>query len=124
MTAAWINWRRRLGLAAVASIALLGFAGLRAAAGESATTATASRAQTERIVNFEYRPTPLRVGAGTTVVFSNQSSVTHTATANGGSFDTGQIRPGRSARVTFRRPGIYLFHCTIHPFMHGKIIVR
>jgi plastocyanin len=124
MTAGWVNWRRRLGLALVTAIAVLSFAGLRTAAGESATEATASRAQTEKIANFEYQPTPLRVSAGTRVVFSNQSSVTHTATQNGGGFDTGNIRAGKTASVTFKRPGVYVFHCSIHPFMHGKIVVK
>lgn len=123
MTAGWVNWRRRLGLALVAAIAALSFAGLRVAAGESATEATASRVRSERIANFEYHPTPLTVRAGTTVVFSNQSRVTHTATENGGGFDTGRIKPGRAASVTFKRPGTYVFHCQIHPFMHGKIVV-
>jgi plastocyanin len=124
MTAGWVKWRRRLGLASVAAIAALSFAGLRAAAGESATEATASRAKTERIANFEYHPTPLTVSAGTKIVFSNQSHVTHTATENGGGFNTGHIKPGETASVTLDKPGTYVFHCEIHPFMHGKIIVR
>jgi len=126
MTADRVNWRRRLGLAFVTAIAVLSFAGLRVAAGESATgpSATASAAKTEAMANFEYKPTPLTVSAGTRVVFANRSGVAHTATQNGGGFDTGTIRPGKTASVTFKRPGTYLFHCTIHPFMHGKIVVR
>lgn len=125
MTAGWDNWRRRLALAFVTAIAVASLAGLRAAAGQSATdpSATASRAASERIANFSFRPTPLRVGAGTRVVFSNQDSTAHTATQNGGGFDTGRIKPGKSAAVTFKRPGTYPFHCSIHPFMHGKVIV-
>ncbi len=121
--AGWVNWRRRLGLVFVTAIAVASFAGLRAAAGESA-TATASRAKTERIANFEYQPTPLTVSAGTKVDFSNQSKISHTATENGGGFATGVIKPGETASVTFKRPGTYVFHCSIHPFMHGKIVVR
>ena len=101
-------------------------AGLRAAAGQSATdqSAIASRAASERIANFSFQPTPLTVSAGTRVVFTNQDSTTHTATQNGGGFATGRIRPGKSAAVTFKRPGTYLFHCSIHPFMKGKIVVE
>lgn len=126
MTAGWNSWRRRLALAFVTAIALASFAGLRAAASQSATdpAATASRAATERVVDFAYRPTPLTVSAGTRVVFSNQGRTAHTATQNGGGFDTGRIRPGKAASVTFKRRGTFLFHCTIHPFMHGRIVVR
>ena len=113
-------------MAAVTAIAVASLAGLRAAAGESATgpTATASHAATERIANFEYHPTPLVVSPGTKVVFSNRSGITHTATENGGGFNTGRIKPGATASVTFKRPGTYVFHCMIHPFMHGKIVVK
>ena len=126
MTTGWDNWRRRLAIAFVAAVAVASLAGLLAAAGQSATDhgATASRAASERIANFSFRPTPLTVGAGTRVVFSNQDSTAHTATQNGGGFDTGRIRPGKSAAVTFKRPGTYLFHCSIHPFMKGKIVVK
>ncbi len=125
MTAGSLNWRWRLGLALVTAFAALSFVGLRAAAGESATAAaTASRAGGVSIVSFEFKPTPLAVHAGTRVTFSNRSGTTHTATENGGGFDTGRIGPGDSASVTFKRPGTYLFHCSIHPFMHGRIVVR
>jgi plastocyanin len=126
MTAAGLNWRQRLGFALVAAIAALSLAGLHAAAGESATgpSATASRAKTVGIANFVYHPTPLTIGAGTRVSFANRSGVAHTATQNGGGFDTGRIKPGKVISVTFKRPGTYLFHCTIHPFMHGKIVVK
>ena len=46
------------------------------------------------IAHFKYSPTPLHVGKGTTVVFSNTSKVKHTATRNG-SFNTGKIAPGK-----------------------------
>jgi plastocyanin len=118
------HWRRRVGLAFVTAIAVLSFVGLRAAAGESATEATASGGTTVGIVDFSFRPTPLTVSAGTKVTFSNRSGITHTATANGGGFDTGRIEPGTTASVTFKRPGTYSFHCSIHPFMHGKIVVK
>ena len=74
------------------------------------------------IAHFKFSPTPLHVGKGTTVVFSNTSKVKHTATRKG-SFNTGKIAPGSSVSVRFTAPGTYAYHCTIHPEMHGKIIV-
>ncbi len=55
-------------------------------------------------------------------MFGNRDRVAHTATRRG-SFNTGRIRPGRSVAVRFSRRGVYAFHCMIHPFMHGKIVV-
>jgi plastocyanin len=118
-----VNWRRRVGMALIAAIAVLSLAGLRAAAGESATVSRAGSA-TQKIVDFEFQPTPLRVGVGTRVVFANRGMVVHTATANAGGFDTGEIKPGNSKAVSFKRAGTFLFHCEFHPFMHGKIVVK
>lgn len=100
-------------------LALLGLRGQVAAAGE---TATASRGPTVSIVDFAFRPGTLTVAKGSTVTFSNTSDMTHTATREGG-FDTGLIKPGRSASVHFGHRGTFRFHCLIHPSMHGKIVV-
>ncbi len=75
------------------------------------------------IRSFAFHPHTLTVGRGTRVVFANRSSVTHTATRGGG-FDTGRIRPGHSVAVRFASPGVFTYHCKIHSFMHGKIVVR
>ncbi len=75
------------------------------------------------ISGFAFHPHALRVKRGTKVVFANSDSTAHTATRRG-SFNTGHIRPGHSITVKLRRAGVYAYHCTIHPFMHGKIVVR
>jgi plastocyanin len=82
-----------------------------------------ARAVRVGISDFAFHPHALRVRRGTKVVFANRDRVAHTATRRG-SFNTGRIRPGHSATVRFSRRGVYAFHCTIHPFMHGKIVVR
>ena len=46
----------------------------------------------------------------------------HTATDKG-AFDTGRIKPGHSVSVRFGHKGTFSYHCSIHPFMHGKIVV-
>jgi plastocyanin len=84
--------------------------------------AQASRAKTVDVSNFEFHPRTLSVGKGGRVVFSNSSGTAHTAT-DVGAFDTGRIKPGHSATVRFERRGTFSYHCKIHPFMHGKIVV-
>jgi plastocyanin len=118
------HWRRRVGLAFVTAIAVLSFVGLRAAAGQSATSATGSIGRTVGMVDFTYDPAPLRVSPETRVTFSNRSGIGHTATENGGGFDTGRVKPGESATIAFTRPGTYGFHCSLHPSMRGRIVVR
>jgi plastocyanin len=75
------------------------------------------------ISNFEYDPDAVRVEAGGKVTWLNEDSVAHTATAEDGSFDTGEIDEGKLKSETFKQPGTYVYHCEIHPQMHGTIEV-
>lgn len=90
-----------------------------------AAPAAATPRHAEVYVQFSaYGPSQLDVLPGTTVVWSNVSSRTHTVTAYNGSFDSGHLAPGRRFRFTFTRPGEYQYHCTIHPSIFGEIDVR
>lgn len=103
---------------ALAVLALaLGLIGARGAI----SSARASGAAKVTINHFAFHPPTLTVSAGTRVVFSNTSNIAHTATRK--SFNTGRIKPGKSVAVTFKRKGTFAYHCSIHPFMHGKVIV-
>ena len=84
--------------------------------------AGASGAKTVSISHFEFHPPTLNIAKGTKVVFSNSSGTAHTATDKG-AFDTGHIKPGHSVAVRFTQKGTFSYHCEIHPFMHGKIVV-
>ncbi|HVY76984.1 MAG TPA: cupredoxin domain-containing protein [Solirubrobacterales bacterium] len=84
--------------------------------------AGASAAKAVRIEGFEFLPGTLRVNKGARVVFTNSSSVVHTATDRG-AFDTGRIKAGGSVAARFRQRGTFRYHCKIHPFMRGKIVV-
>ena len=84
--------------------------------------AQASKATTVDISHFEFHPPTLAVAKGTRVVFANSSGTAHTATDKG-AFDSGRIKPGHSFAVRFERKGTFRYHCEIHPFMKGKIVV-
>jgi len=85
--------------------------------------ATASAAKTVQIKGFAFKPATLTINRGARVAFANASNVPHTAT-RGGSFDTRRIAPGKSAVVRFSRRGTFAYHCKIHLFMKGKVVVR
>jgi plastocyanin len=110
-----------MALAAVASgLALVATVGLAASAGEPA---RASRVATVTIAHFEFQPATVAVARGSKVRFSNASGTTHTASRKG-SFDSGHIEPGTSAAIRFNRKGVFPYHCRIHPFMKGKVVVN
>ena len=77
------------------------------------------------ISNFKFSPASLTVKPGAGVTVTNQDSTAHTATADDGqSFDTGTLDQGASQTISVSKPGSYPYHCSIHPFMHGTLVVK
>jgi plastocyanin len=78
-----------------------------------------------KIDNFAFSPATLTVAGGARIAVTNDDGTAHTLTADDGhSFDTGSIDSRSSSTVTAPKPGRYPFHCSIHPFMHGTLVVR
>jgi plastocyanin len=77
----------------------------------------------DTISDFKFTPATITIHVGDTVTWTNEGPSPHTATAKDGSFDTGTLKKGASASHTFSAPGTYSYICTIHPFMHGSIVV-
>jgi plastocyanin len=61
---------------------------------------------------------------GNIVSWTNEDSTEHTVTADDGSFDSGPISPGDTFENTIDSPGDFGYHCAIHPFMTGVVIVE
>jgi len=104
----------RRGFIAVASSALLI---LIASPAQAASQVT--------IQDYSFSPTPIAVGQGGSVVWNNNGPHAHTSTSDLASFwDTGTLPSGTpSTAVAFPAAGTYSYHCSIHPFMHGKVRV-
>lgn len=91
----------------------------------STTTSTpTTTASAISIAGLAFNPANLAVSAGTTVTWTNNDSVSHTVTADNGTFDSGVIPPGGTYSHTFTAAGTVTYHCTIHPFMHGSVIAQ
>lgn len=112
----------RLGLStALIALALLAApaAQTESAAGASA---TASATKTVQIKGFAFKPATVKIDRGSQVSFANSSDAAHTATGAG--FDTKRIAPGKSAAIRFKKAGTFAYHCKIHSFMKGKVVVE
>lgn len=111
--------RSRLFAVVLAAVLLL------AARGSNHPAATSvSRPDTIVIKNFTFSPMSITVAPGATVTVHNEDSTTHTLTATGGAFNTGDIAPG--ATKTFiapHRAGTYSYICSIHQYMTGTLEV-
>jgi plastocyanin len=123
--------RHLIGVLALLSLPLAACGGGGGGGGSSSTTSSGSSASgatssnAVKIDNFKFTPPTVTVTHGTRVTVTNDDSTTHTATAdNGNSFDTGDVDPGSSKNFTVTKPGRYAYHCTIHPFMHGAVVVK
>jgi plastocyanin len=75
------------------------------------------------IQNFAFNPSPLTVPVGSTVTWTNGDSTAHTTTSDNGTWDSGALSQGASFSFTFSQAGTYTYHCAIHPYMSGTIIV-
>lgn len=66
---------------------------------------------------------PLTISPGTTVLWVNRDSVSHTATSEVGAWMSEVIEPGEDFEVEFDTPGTFTYFCELHPNMRGAVIV-
>ena len=81
-------------------------------------------ATTVRIANLAFDPPTITVATGTTVAWTNDDAVPHTATALDGTFDSGIFDPGATFSHTFAAPGAFDYRCNLHPEMRGTVVVE
>jgi plastocyanin len=96
--------------------------------GQAAATAeiagTISMVEPADPTQWGFDPKTLTVQAGQAVKFTNTGKISHTATQSQGAFDTGFLKGGESATLTFDTPGTYTFFCQPHPWMQGTVVVE
>lgn len=76
------------------------------------------------VFDYKYHPADISVPRGAEVTWVNDDKVQHTATERNGQWDTTVLSEGEAIQIKFSRPGTYNYHCTIHPYMTGKLTVR
>ena len=91
--------------------------------GDVETGAEPAKSEKVDIVEFTYQPDPVVVQAGGKVIWQNQDTAPHTATADDDSWDTGTIEKGKIGSETFKEPGTFAYFCEVHPDMRGTVEV-
>jgi len=89
--------------------------------------AEAAEANAVTIDNYQFAPATLTIPAGTTVTWVNQDSDIHSVAADDGDpmmFKSAGLDTDDKFTFTFAKAGTYLYHCTLHPHMTGKIVVQ
>jgi plastocyanin len=130
---------RRLGMAAgiAMSLALTACAGSSQAqshvehsAAAAPTTASSNAAvsavatNSVSIKNFAFSPSRITVKPGTKVTWVNHDEDAHTVSFQSTlKVTSNPLQGNQSFSYTFEKPGTYNYICSIHPFMHGTVIV-
>lgn len=76
------------------------------------------------IQSSTFSPSTITVAANTTITWTNKDASTHTVTSNTGVFNSGNMAKNGTFSYLFTTPGTYQYHCTIHAFMTGTVIVN
>ncbi len=88
------------------------------------TTTQASGGNTVTISGFAFSPATLNVAVGTKVTWTNKDGTTHTVSSDTNAFNSGNLADGASYSYTFNTAGTYAYHCAIHTYMKGTIVVK
>lgn len=71
-----------------------------------------------------YAPAEMVAAPGQAVTWKNGGINPHTVTSDVGAFDSGIMQPKGSFTLTApAAPGTYTYHCTLHVFMRGNLVV-
>jgi plastocyanin len=102
-----------------------GGGGSSSSGGGSTTTAAGAQGgggNAVTIDNLAFSPATLNVKTGQQVTWTNKQDIAHTVTADGGAFNH-PMPSGATFSFTFTKAGTFAYHCTVHPSMHGTVVV-
>jgi plastocyanin len=76
------------------------------------------------INNFAFMPQIVTVPAGTAVTWTNMDEEPHTVVDGAQGIESPVMgNQGSTYTHVFTTPGTYDYNCSIHPFMHGVVVV-
>jgi plastocyanin len=90
----------------------------------SASTPAFAKDWTVTISNFAFTPAETDVAVGDTVTFFNGDDTIHSVVADDGSFHSDGLDTNDKATFTFLKTRAVGYHCGLHPFMKGEIVVK
>jgi plastocyanin len=77
-----------------------------------------------KVDNFSFTPATITVTAGTTVSWINRDDIPHTVASDGKEFKSKALDTDEKFSYTFSKAGTYVYFCSLHPKMTGKVIVE
>jgi plastocyanin len=95
-----------------------------------------SKPDTVVIASLRFNPRTVTVSKGATVTWTNKDATAHTVTSDDfpdptststpppGSFTSKVLNPGDSFSHTFDKAGRFGYHCQIHGYLTGTVVVK
>jgi len=91
-----------------------------------ATPAATAHAATASVLikRTAFSPAKVTINDGDAVAWKNVDTINHQVVANGGSFASPILAPGKTYTFTFRRVGTFKYHDGLHPTLTGEVVVK
>lgn len=107
------------------SVAIVGL-GCNSTYGSGGGGCTAAASPDVNVQNTAFCPATRTVAQGTFVTWTNLDGFSHTTTSDASSTEVwnGSLTASGTFSHQFNTQGTFTYHCTIHPGMHGTIIVN
>lgn len=117
--------RRLRSIGVMAIITLMALFTLLPVAGAAPRAAT----QTVNAKDFEFDPKSITINVGDTITWKNAGAAPHTAQADDGSFNSGNLAAGAEYSFTFNTAGTFPYFCLYHGAaggagMSGTVVVQ
>ncbi|MGB6486211.1 MAG: cupredoxin domain-containing protein [Steroidobacteraceae bacterium] len=118
--------RHRVAALVAAALTIASTAALVHTGRAAAASVAAAMKPAVTISNYSFHPATLSVTKGSTVIWVNKDGDVHTIKSTGGpeTFNSPALDSGNQFGFTFHRAGTYHYTCSVHPYMHGVIVVR
>lgn len=76
------------------------------------------------IDNFKFAPTPLTIGQGTEVTWTNHDDIPHSIVLNALGVHSKAMDTDGKFAYRFDKTGTFFYVCGLHPFMQAKVVVK
>jgi len=76
------------------------------------------------ITNFKFDPEVVTAAVGDKVIFTNADDTIHSVVGDDGSFHSDGLDTNDTYTYTVTKAGTIAYHCGLHPFMKGQIVVK
>ncbi len=118
--------RSKLGLAVRSFAAVAAAVAMSGVLVLPTSAATASVSMTEPQENqYAFTPGSITVAVGDRVSWTNKTDAPHTVTSDGGGpLNSATEQQNQTFSFTFTTPGTFAYHCSVHPYMHGTVVVN